>query len=91
MDTSMPSAPTADHDLLITLNANVINLTTSINASTLSNTTINTDHETRIRGLEASDQQSKGALKSQKNQMMIISFVFGAVSIALAIIQFLTP
>ncbi|TFD14172.1 hypothetical protein E3T26_08595 [Cryobacterium sp. TMT1-21] len=83
-----PLTTSADHDLLITLNANVINLTTSINAATLATTTINTDHENRIRGLEASDQQSKGALKTQKNQMHIISFVFGAVSIALGLFSF---
>lgn len=79
---------TADHDLLIEVNANVKNLTTTITAYTEANNRTTQDHEIRIRGLEAENQQLRGAQKAQANWMKIIGTVGGLISLALGILSF---
>lgn len=79
---------TADHDLLIEVNANVKNLTTTISAHIESNNRLTDDHETRIRELESANQQLKGSQRALKTTMAIVTSVFGVVSAVLGIIGF---
>ena len=81
--------PTADHDLLIEVNTNVKNLTSSMQAYTSATNQVTQDHEHRIRTLESESQQMKGAQKSQKNTMTVISFVGGIISAVIGVILFL--
>lgn len=81
--------PTNDHDLLIEVNTNVKNLTSTLNTYTqASNTTLN-DHETRLRVLEQDNQQLKGSQKNQRTMLSILSAVVGVGGIVLAAIQIL--
>lgn len=84
MDTNKP---TNDHDLLIEVNTNVKNLTSTLNSYTqAANTTMN-DHETRIRVLETDNQQLRGSQKNQRLMLSILSAVVGVGGIVLAVIQ----
>ena len=82
------TTPTADHDLLIEVNTNVKNLTSSMQAYTSATNQVTQDHEHRIRALENENQQLKGAQKSQKNNMNVIAFVGGLISLAIGITLF---
>ena len=86
MDTTNSSTSSADHDLLIEVNANVKNLTTTIAAHIESNNRLTDDHETRIRALEAEAQQLKGSQKALKVTMTVVSTLFGLVSAALGML-----
>lgn len=81
--------PTADHDLLIEVNTNVKNLTSSMQAYTSATNQVTQDHEHRIRSLESESQQIKGAQKSQKNFMAVVASVGGVISVTIGIILFL--
>ena len=81
--------PSADHDLLIEVNTNVKNLTTTLNGYTSTANQITQDHELRLRALEADNQLIKGGQRTQKSALSVIAVVGGVVATALAIIQFL--
>lgn len=81
--------PTADHDLLIEVNTNVKNLTSSMQAYTSATNQVTQDHEHRIRTLESEHQQMVGAQKSQKNFMNVIAAVGGVISIVITVIVFM--
>ena len=91
MDSSVVTTSTADHDLLIEVNANVKSLTASVQANTDSNNRMMNDHEVRLRGLESEAQKLKGAQDAQKKNMAIISTVGGLVGLALTIWEFVKP
>lgn len=80
---------TTDHDLLIKLNANVENMTTTLHSYTSSTSVTLQDHESRIRLLETANSEIKGGQKSQKNQITIVAVVGGLMGTILAIIQFI--
>lgn len=83
MDT--PSS-TNDHDLLIEVNANVKNLTATLQSYTSTVSTQMTDHENRLRDLEKAEAEHAGALKTQKVNMQIMGLVFTVISIGIAIL-----
>ncbi|MEA9986264.1 hypothetical protein [Subtercola sp. RTI3] len=78
-------APTPDHDLLIQVNTNVINLTTSLQAYTTQTSGQMQDHESRLRVEEALSQQTMGAQKSIRNLISLISIIGVIFDIALGI------
>lgn len=86
MDTS---APTADHDLLIEVNTNVKNLTQTVNAHIVANSDKTTDHENRLRVLEAAQSQVVGSQESQKRTINIVSIIGGLISVGLALVIFI--
>jgi len=83
--------PSADHDLLIEVNTNVKNLTTTIGSYTDANNRTSQDHENRLRVVESARQQLEGAQKSQKIQIAIIGTLGGVVSVVLGVISFIKP
>jgi len=86
MDTTTPSA---DHDLLIEVNANVKNLNHTMQSFTSATNTMMTDHETRLRALESDNSQLKGTQKSQRNMLNAVSIIGGLLAIAITVIQFI--
>lgn len=84
------STSATDHDLLIELNANVKNLSSSLNSYTDSNNRITQDHEARLRVLEAENQKLQGAQHQQKVHMNVVSWVGGLIGVALTVWSFLT-
>lgn len=78
-----------DHNLLIEVNTNVKNLTTTLNAYTQSSGTKLDDHETRMRALEADNQQLKGSQRNQRWMLTILGAFVGIVGIVLTVIQVL--
>lgn len=81
--------PTADHDLLIEVNTNVKNLTSSMQAYTSATNQVTQDHEHRIRSLENESQQLRGAQRSQKNNMNAIAFIGGIIEVGIGIFLFM--
>lgn len=81
--------PTADHDLLIEVNTNVKNLTSSMQAYTSATNQVTQDHEHRLRTLETESQQLKGAQKSQKNFINIVAALGAVISIVLGVVTFM--
>lgn len=88
MDSS--SSP-SDHDVLIALNANVENLAKLLTSHIEANNQLNRDHESRIRQLENENQQLKGAQRSQKTQMSVVSWAGGLIGVILTIWGFIKP
>lgn len=84
------NTPTADHDLLIEVNTNVKNMTQTMSAHISQNNQMMNDHEGRLRALESESQQLKGAQRSQKNMLFIVSTVFGMITAGLGIFIALT-
>lgn len=78
-----------DHNLLIEVNTNVKNLTTTLNAYTQASNTTLSDHETRMRALEADNQQLKGSQRNQRWMLTILGAFVGIVGIVLTVIQVL--
>ena len=78
-----------DHDLLIELNANVVNLAATVNAYITSANKKTDDHEIRLRNVESNNQQLKGAQKSQKTMIAALGCFVGLCGLLLGILEFL--
>lgn len=85
MDQQLPPFPTADHDLLIEVGANVKNMASTLQNYTAANSRTTQDHESRIRALESDNQSLKG---SQRTFRTIIAISTTIASVAAAIAAF---
>lgn len=77
--------PTADHDLLIEVSANVKNLNATLTAYTAASSKVTQDHEIRIRTLESDNQALKGSQRTLKGLLGLVSAI---ATIAATIIAF---
>lgn len=80
---------TADHDLLIQVDTNVKNMQNTLHAYTNTTSQMMQDHETRLRIVETANSEIRGAQKSQKNLLVIVSVIGGLIGTALTIITFM--
>lgn len=80
MDQAPTIFPTADHDLLIEVGANVKNMATTLQNYTAANSRTTQDHENRIRALEADNQILKGSQRSLKLVLSSVSIIAAAAS-----------
>jgi len=86
MDAEMP---VKDHDLLIEVNTNVKNLTTTLHSYTSAASLQAQDHEQRLRTLEAANQKLEGAQKSQKSFLNWVSVIGAVAMVALTVVMVL--
>lgn len=86
MDTQTPMN---DHDLLIEVSTTVKNMNTTLAAYNTNTSNSINDHETRVRLLEADNQQIKGAQKNQRMWLAVLGAVVGIGGLVLGIIQFI--
>lgn len=81
------TAPTNDHDMLVEMNANVKNLTSNLQAYTISSNQITQDHEHRLRLMESEQSNLRGAQRALKNIGAIISILLTLATVVVGIVS----
>lgn len=78
-----------DHDLLIRVSTLVETLTTEVRSYNSTTASQLSDHENRIRTTEAQLQEDRGAQKSLKTALVIISTIGSILLVVVAILAFI--
>lgn len=71
----------ADHDLLVKLNENVISLREEVKQISANVSDKIADHEVRIRVLEASSDRAEGGVKANRLLLAVVSVVLLALEV----------